>query len=168
MMCPLPLEVLRIADGRIAERWASGGDAVLLKPLGQLPVMDAETHTVVKVELHTVEPGASDELLGGGGVGPRLLYVEYGTVSVAGGQSAGAGPTSLVTKNEFAIAVNVGTTMTNARPETAMILGAMSRGRALRQDMEVNAPPTPANARVVVVLVTFLPCLRRGNRRSSA
>ena len=78
-----PIEVLRIADGRIAERWASGSDALLLEPVGQLPPIDVEAHTVVKVELHTVEPGASHELLGGGDAGPRLLYVQAGTVSVA-------------------------------------------------------------------------------------
>ena len=157
-----PIEVLRIAGGRIVDRWASGRNDVLLEPLGQLPPIDTQLQPVVQVERHTLQAGASDKLIGGAGAGPRLLYVEYGTVSVAVSLPPGATPTRLVARDVLAIAANVGATVMNTGAEPAMILIAGSTGRALQQNMEFYAPTTPANAAVAVVLLTFLPVPKTG------
>ncbi len=157
-----PIEVLRIADGRIAERWASGSDALLLEPLGQLLPIDLEAHTVVKVKLHTVQPGATDELLGGAGAGSRLLYVQSGTVSVALDQLPRATPVSLDLWDVLAVAATTGATVTNTGPEPALILVAMSMPPPSNQEMAYYQQQSRAKPVGAVVVLAFLPVPKTG------
>jgi quercetin dioxygenase-like cupin family protein/predicted SnoaL-like aldol condensation-catalyzing enzyme len=76
------LERFRVADGRIAERWADAGALGLLEPLQEVRVEVQPPHRQgVSVERVTLAPGRSlswpDIFLG-----QRLLYVEAGSPTV--------------------------------------------------------------------------------------
>ena len=151
-----PIEVLRIADGLIAERWASDRDALLLEPLGKLLPIDIEAHTVVRVELYTVQPGASDELLGGASAGSRLLYVQAGTASVTLDQLPRATAASLNLWDVLAVAANTRATVTNSGPEPALILVVMSMPPPSNRDMAHFQQATRSEPVDAVVVLTSL------------
>ena len=151
-----PIEVLRIADGLIAERWASDRDALLLEPLGKLLPIDIEAHTVVRVELYTVQPGASDELLGEASAGPRLLYVQAGTASVTLDQPPRATAASLNLWDVLAVAANTRATVTNSGPEPALILVVMSMPPPSNRDMAYFQQATRSEPVDAVVVLTSL------------
>lgn len=148
-----PMELLRIADERIAERWANGGESLLIEPLGQLPPVDTEDQTVMTVERRTYSLGAADELVGG--IAPRLLYVEAGTVQVTGSQPSGTNPSSLAAGGVLVIEGD--TTVTNAGPEPAMVVIATT----IRPPSDgglyfLESPPQAITSEVSTIELTVL------------
>lgn len=154
-----PLEVLRIADGRIAERWASHRDPVLVEPLGYLPA-NTDAKAMVLVERHTIQSGAVDELIAG--TGHRWLYVESGTVNVAVRQSSSgtwigaihAEPvtTALTAGSALEVTVDLIAAITTTEPVPALVLVAT----ALLPETERVLPFTRPVSGVAVVSLALL------------
>jgi predicted ester cyclase len=55
-----PLDLFRIADGRIVERWGAGSDPISLQPWWRTPIAGAETNASRTIEIETLvfDPGA--------------------------------------------------------------------------------------------------------------
>jgi hypothetical protein len=83
-----PVELLRVADGRVAERWTGTGDATMLSPLWEaaLPSSESDASAVVALRRITWEPGA--ELDVDRNPGAWFFLAERGALSLA----AGLGP----------------------------------------------------------------------------
>jgi mannose-6-phosphate isomerase-like protein (cupin superfamily)/ketosteroid isomerase-like protein len=75
-----PVDVFRIADGMIAERWSHTDGTALVRPLAQTsPDLAVPAPRVVTIDRFTLAVGAR---LNAYATGPHLLYVEEGELSV--------------------------------------------------------------------------------------
>jgi predicted ester cyclase len=90
-----PLEVLRIADGRIVERWRSGREDAVLQPLAQTgPIADPDETTPRLVALTRLTFAARRSIAIATGGATRLLVVETGDLNV-GARSATTGAVAI-------------------------------------------------------------------------
>lgn len=74
------VEILRVAKGRVAERWAQPTGTALLEPIGAAPVDAApQARQQVTVWKHALQPGETSPVIDG----PGSILIDDGPVTVA-------------------------------------------------------------------------------------